>query len=55
VTSIISHFVVIYLYTISFLPYSWDIYIYKCNRGEQVTSTYDPRNGLMWISAAGCR
>jgi hypothetical protein len=54
-TKIISHFTVIYLYTIFFLPYSWDIYIYVCNQGEQVTSTYDPRNGLMWISAAGCR
>jgi len=52
-TKIISHFMVIYLYTISFLPYSWDMYI--CNQGEQVTGKYDPRIGLVWISAAGCQ
>jgi len=49
---IISHLMVIYLYTISFLITAG---ICICNQGEQVTGTYDPRNGLMWISAAGCR
>ena len=38
VTNIISHFMVIYLYTVSFLPYSWDIQGDSVARGPKLLS-----------------